>query len=107
MLKIFTAALLATALIAGPALAAPSSDTKATTATAPAAAGTAKPGATAPLKTVKPALKSTTKHVSKHLARGKLGTRHQVQHVKSTKTHRARVAKPAKTSDKTGDKATM
>ena len=35
MLKIFTAALLATALIAGPALAAPSADANAATTTAP------------------------------------------------------------------------
>jgi hypothetical protein len=100
MLKIFTAALLATALIAGPAFAAPSADANATTATAPAAAGTAKTGATAPLKTVKPALKSTTKHIRKHLARGKLGDTHQVQHIKSAKTHQASVAKPVKTGDK-------
>jgi len=106
MLKIFTAALLATAMIAGPALAAPASDTKApaataTTATAPAAASTAKTAATTkPLTTGK----HTTRHVRKHLARAKLGATHQVQHLKSAKTHQASIAKPAV---KTGDKAAM
>jgi hypothetical protein len=107
MLKTFSVALIATALIAGPAFAQASGANGA--APAPAAAATqsqAAPtvgsaAATTPAKTTT-TVTATAKHVKKHVARAKSGTKagsmHQARHVKSTKTHQAGVIGVAKRS---------
>jgi hypothetical protein len=89
MLRKFAVALVATTLIAGSAFAAQPTETSGA---APAATQTAP--AVKTTKIVAP----TTRHVRKHVARGKVGTMHQARHVKSTKTHQASLAKSAKHS---------
>ena len=98
MWRNFAAALLATTVIAGPAFAAQSTDTAGSTKAAPAvAATTVKTGETAkPVKLVK----HLTRHARKHVAHRTVGTMHQANQFKPTKTHQASIAKPVKTGDK-------
>jgi hypothetical protein len=103
MLKIFAAALVATALIAGPAFA----QTNGTSGVMPSApAGqTAPAAATASTPAAKPtveatnAVKHTAKHVRHHASRSKKsGASHHVRHAKPAKTHQAVPAKSDKQS---------
>ncbi len=88
MLRKFTAALLATALIAGPALAAP-----------PAGSAGSDPATVkAPVSTTvaQPAVKHAkmVKHFRRHVVRHKVGKIKMARHFKSTKTPRHHIAAP-------------